>query len=88
LIPLHLYGKTLYSWSDRKWSLRANPDAQLSEQKQPSNDMIPLILTSLPQGRGEQKFFDPKVNVMTWTSPVFEEVVLCCEINSYVSAKL
>jgi len=25
---------------------------------------------------------------MVWTSPVFEEVVLCCEINSYVSAKL
>lgn len=26
--------------------------------------------------------------LMTWTSPVFEEIVLCCEINSYVSAKL
>ena len=26
--------------------------------------------------------------VMAWTTPVFEEVVLCCEINSYVSAKL
>jgi len=25
---------------------------------------------------------------MTWTTPVFEEVVLCCEINSYISAKL
>jgi len=25
---------------------------------------------------------------MAWTVPVFEEVVLCCEINSYVSAKL
>jgi len=25
---------------------------------------------------------------MAWTSPVFEEVVLCCEINSYVSAQL
>ncbi|MGO8985566.1 MAG: pyrroloquinoline quinone precursor peptide PqqA [Terriglobales bacterium] len=25
---------------------------------------------------------------MAWTTPVFEEVVLCCEINSYVSAKL
>ncbi|MBZ5665539.1 MAG: pyrroloquinoline quinone precursor peptide PqqA [Acidobacteriia bacterium] len=29
-----------------------------------------------------------RVKVMTWTTPVFEEVVLCCEINSYVSAKL
>jgi len=29
-----------------------------------------------------------KVEAMAWTSPVFEEVVLCCEINSYVSAKL
>jgi len=26
--------------------------------------------------------------VMAWVTPVFEEVVLCCEINSYVSAKL
>ncbi|MBI3475534.1 MAG: pyrroloquinoline quinone precursor peptide PqqA [Acidobacteria bacterium] len=25
---------------------------------------------------------------MVWTAPVFEEVSLCCEINSYVSAKL
>jgi len=25
---------------------------------------------------------------MTWTSPVFEEVVLCCEINSYANARL
>jgi coenzyme PQQ precursor peptide PqqA len=31
---------------------------------------------------------DPKVNFMSWTTPKFEEVVLCCEINSYVSAKL
>jgi coenzyme PQQ precursor peptide PqqA len=29
-----------------------------------------------------------KVKVMAWTTPVFEEVVLCCEINSYVSAQL
>ena len=28
------------------------------------------------------------VNHMVWTAPVFEEVSLCCEINSYVSAKL
>jgi len=25
---------------------------------------------------------------MQWTAPVFEEVCLNCEINSYVSAKL
>jgi coenzyme PQQ precursor peptide PqqA len=29
-----------------------------------------------------------KVNDMTWTTPVFEEVSLCCEINSYASAQL
>ncbi|PYV76919.1 MAG: hypothetical protein DMG96_12565 [Acidobacteria bacterium] len=28
------------------------------------------------------------MEVMTWTSPVFEEVVLCCEINSYANARL
>ncbi len=25
---------------------------------------------------------------MTWVSPVFKEIFLCCEINSYVSAQL
>jgi coenzyme PQQ precursor peptide PqqA len=25
---------------------------------------------------------------MAWTTPTFEEVSLCCEINSYVSAKI
>jgi hypothetical protein len=49
--------------------------------------MISLILTP-PERDWRAKIFDPKVNVMAWTSPVFEEVVLCCEINSYVSAKL
>jgi hypothetical protein len=39
-------------------------------------------------GLGEGKISNLRVNVMAWTSPVFEEVVLCCEINSYVSAKL
>jgi len=39
------------------------------------------------QGRDEEKFH-PRMESMTWTTPVFEEVVLCCEINSYVSAKL
>jgi hypothetical protein len=37
---------------------------------------------------GEEKFSDLRVKAMAWTSPVFEEVVLCCEINSYVSAQL
>ncbi len=39
-------------------------------------------------GLGKEEISNLRVNVMTWTSPVFEEVVLCCEINSYVSAKL
>ncbi len=50
--------------------------------------MISLILTLGPQGRAEQKSQILKVEVMAWITPVFEEVVLCCEINSYVSAKL
>jgi coenzyme PQQ precursor peptide PqqA len=25
---------------------------------------------------------------MEWTTPAFEEIQLCCEINSYVSAQL
>jgi coenzyme PQQ precursor peptide PqqA len=37
---------------------------------------------------GKEEISNPRVKVMTWTTPVFEEVVLCCEINSYVSAKL
>jgi len=39
-------------------------------------------------GSAGEKIWNRKVNLMAWTSPVFEEVVLCCEINSYVSAKL
>ena len=39
-------------------------------------------------GRDGEEISSLRVNVMTWTTPVFEEVVLCCEINSYVSAKL
>ncbi len=40
------------------------------------------------EGGGGKNLSTLKVKVMAWTSPVFEEVVLCCEINSYVSAKL
>jgi coenzyme PQQ precursor peptide PqqA len=29
-----------------------------------------------------------EVNRMTWTTPTFVEISLCCEINSYASAKL
>jgi hypothetical protein len=29
-----------------------------------------------------------EVNLMEWTLPKFEEVLLNCEINSYVSAQL
>jgi|HubBroStandDraft_5_1064220.scaffolds.fasta_scaffold01095_3 coenzyme PQQ precursor peptide PqqA len=50
--------------------------------------MISLIFTPSPPGLGEQKSQILKVEVMAWITPVFEEVVLCCEINSYVSAKL
>jgi coenzyme PQQ precursor peptide PqqA len=32
--------------------------------------------------------FQGEVINMVWTAPVFEEVSLCCEINSYASAKL
>jgi hypothetical protein len=39
-------------------------------------------------GSAREKISNLKVKVMAWTSPVFEEVVLCCEINSYVSAQL
>ena len=28
-----------------------------------------------------------QVDNMVWTAPVFEEISLCCEINSYASAK-
>ncbi|MGA3106033.1 MAG: hypothetical protein ABSD53_16250 [Terriglobales bacterium] len=38
--------------------------------------------------RHVKKISNLKVKIMAWTSPVFEEVVLCCEINSYVSATL
>jgi hypothetical protein len=50
-----------------------------------------MISQLLPNRTGvaERKISVRRVkNSMTWTSPVFEEVVLCCEINSYVSAKL
>jgi coenzyme PQQ precursor peptide PqqA len=43
-----------------------------------------LFGTRIPCG---YTFWDG-VNIMVWTAPVFEEVSLCCEINSYVSAKL
>lgn len=39
-------------------------------------------------GPARKEISNSKVKIMAWTSPVFEEVVLCCEINSYVSAKL
>jgi len=49
--------------------------------------MICLIFTPC-LWLGERKSLTRKVSVMAWTTPVFEEVSLCCEINSYVSAKL
>lgn len=53
------------------------------------NVMIVSISFAVPVGLGERKSLFPQGgSAMVWTSPVFEEVVLCCEINSYVSAKL
>jgi hypothetical protein len=49
--------------------------------------MLPYLQPRRAWGLGEE-ISNLRVNVMTWTSPVFEEVVLCCEINSYVSATL
>jgi hypothetical protein len=57
-------------------------------QKQAGGAIISVILTPRPKRGLASEILDPKVKVMAWTSPVFEEVVLCCEINSYVSAKL
>jgi hypothetical protein len=54
---------------------------------QPNQWYDDLILYAAPRTVWRAKFLT-KVKVMAWTSPVFEEVVLCCEINSYVSAKL
>jgi hypothetical protein len=51
--------------------------------------MIPLIFSADTSSTARRiSSLKGWVNFMTWTSPVFEEVVLCCEINSYVSAKL
>lgn len=52
------------------------------------SDMISLIRTASSLGGSAGKNSTLKVKVMAWTTPVFEEVVLCCEINSYVSAQL
>jgi hypothetical protein len=52
-----------------------------------NNAMImPILLGPTPAARVNVS--QKKVKAMEWTSPVFEEVVLCCEINSYVSAQL
>jgi hypothetical protein len=59
-----------------------------TEPSNQSNGMIPHPHPRRAWGLGEGKISNLRVNVMAWTSPVFEEVVLCCEINSYVSAKL
>ena len=50
--------------------------------------MILSLNTPRQWGPAREKISNLKVEAMVWTSPVFEEVVLCCEINSYVSAKL
>lgn len=45
----------------------------------------PMLSSSKP---APQRVILNGVNAMVWTAPVFEEVSLCCEINSYASAKL
>jgi len=50
--------------------------------------MVFLQNPFMPRGVAAGRISLQKGESMTWTSPVFEEVVLCCEINSYVSAKL
>jgi coenzyme PQQ precursor peptide PqqA len=41
-----------------------------------------------PDRLGRKKISNLKVNLMAWTTPAFEEIVLNCEINSYASAQL
>jgi hypothetical protein len=62
--------------------------AHFPARMQPKQCYDSLTLNHAALRLGEGKIFRPKVKVMVWTSPVFEEVVLCCEINSYVSAQL
>jgi hypothetical protein len=57
------------------------------DESHQTGGIIPLIFSANTLVLREESLAK-KVNFMTWTSPVFEEVVLCCEINSYVSAKL
>jgi hypothetical protein len=62
--------------------------AHFPGRMQPKQCYDSLIPQAPRLGPGEGKISTLRVKVMTWTSPVFEEVVLCCEINSYVSAQL
>jgi hypothetical protein len=62
--------------------------AHFPARMQPKQCYDSLILNHAALRLGEEKSADLRVKVMVWTSPVFEEVVLCCEINSYVSAQL
>ena len=62
--------------------------AHFPGRMQPKQCYDSLIPKRRAWGLGEGKISNLRVKVMAWTSPVFEEVVLCCEINSYVSAQL
>jgi len=62
--------------------------AHFPGRMQPKQCYHSLIPQAPRMGLGEGKISNLRVKVMAWTSPVFEEVVLCCEINSYVSAQL
>jgi hypothetical protein len=72
----------------RKWHFRAMPLSTFRDESKQSGAMIVRCQRPAPRRPVRVKISDLKVKVMAWTSPVFEEVVLCCEINSYVSAKL
>jgi hypothetical protein len=61
---------------------------ELSGREQPKGWYYLSNLTPCQKARRAENLGPYKVEVMAWITPVFEEVVLCCEINSYVSAKL
>jgi hypothetical protein len=71
------------------WPFRATRRPTFASNSDLSNDMIASLRYAAQWGARLARIFAFEGGyVMAWTSPVFEEVVLCCEINSYVSAKL
>ena len=68
------------------------PSGHAASKLSPTNAPLAVLLFSNSKrrawGPAREEISNLRVKVMNWTTPVFEEVVLCCEINSYVSAKL